>query len=335
MEKIIDKIIQKAKENLKTIVLPESEDVRVLKAARIITDEKIANIVLVGNKIKALRKAKIAQVDISDIDFINPVESKHYEDFVHLLYELRKEKGMSLNQAREFVQDPVYFGVLMVKNGLADGLVSGACHSTADTLRPALQIIKAKRGTKLVSSFFLMEIPNSKYEKNYIFSDCGLIPNPDKTDLAEIAILANDTYKLLVGSEPKVALLSYSTLGSAKSDSTVKVLEAKNIINNTRPDIIVDGELQLDAALDVTVASLKAPTSHVAGHANVLIFPNLDAGNIGYKLVERFAKADAYGPITQGLAKPINDLSRGCKAEDIVGVVAITAVQSAAQESNN
>lgn len=328
MEKIINKIITKAKENIKTIILPESEDVRVLKAARIIKDEGIAKVILVGDKVQAIRKAKIAGVDISDIDYIIPYENEHYEEFIQYLYELRKEKGMTLNQARELVLDPVYFGVLMVKKGLADGLVSGACHSTADTLRPALQIIKAKRGTKLVSSFFLMEIENSKYEKNYIFSDCGLIPNPDKTDLAEIAILANDTYKLLIGNEPKVALLSYSTLGSAKSDSTTKVMEAKNIINNTRPDIIVDGELQLDAALDETVASLKAPTSHVAGHANVLIFPNLDAGNIGYKLVERFAGANAYGPITQGLDKPINDLSRGCKTEDIVGAVAITAVQA-------
>ena len=328
MEKIIDRIIKKAKENIKTIVLPEAEDVRVLRAARIIKDENIARVILVGSRLQATRKAKIANVDISDIEFIEPVQSEHYEEFVHFLYELRKEKGMTLNAARECVLDPMYFGVLMVKKGLADGLVSGACHSTADTLRPALQIIKAKRGTKLVSSFFLMEIENSKYEKEYIFSDCGLIPNPDKTDLAEIAILANDTYKLLVGNEPKVALLSYSTLGSAKSDSTVKVMEAKNIINNTRPDIIVDGELQLDAALDEDVASLKAPTSHVAGHANVLIFPNLDAGNIGYKLVERFAGASAYGPITQGLDKPINDLSRGCKTEDIVGVVAITSVQA-------
>ena len=334
MEKIIDVIIQKAKEDKKTIVLPEAEDTRVLKAARIIKDRDIANIVLVGNKLSSLRKAKIAGVNSDDITFVNPVESEYYEEFVKCLYDLRKEKGMSLNAAREYVLDPVYFGVLMVKQGLADGLVSGACHSTADTLRPALQIIKAKRGTKLVSSFFLMEIENSKYEKNYIFSDCGLIPNPDKTDLAEIAILANDTYKLLVGKEPKVALLSYSTLGSAKSDSTVKVLEAKNIINNARPDIIVDGELQLDAALDVDVASLKAPTSHVAGHANVLVFPNLDAGNIGYKLVERFAGANAYGPITQGLDKPINDLSRGCKTEDIVGAVAITAVQAQKQVNN-
>lgn len=328
MEKIIDKIIDKAKADVKTIILPEAEDGRVLKAARIIKDRGIANIILVGDKDIAARKAKINNVDISDIDFICPVEDEHYEEFIKYLYELRKEKGMTLAMARELVQDPVYFGVLMVKIGLADGLVSGACHSTADTLRPALQIVKAKRGTKLVSSFFLMEIENSKYEKNYIFSDCGLVPNPDKTDLAEIAILANDTYKLLVGNEPKVALLSYSTLGSAKSDSTIKVMEAKNIINNTRPDIVVDGELQLDAALDVDVASLKAPTSHVAGHANVLVFPNLDAGNIGYKLVERFAGANAYGPITQGLDKPINDLSRGCKTDDIVGAVAITAVQA-------
>ena len=328
MEKIIDKIINKAKQELKTIILPESEDERVLKAARIIKDDGIAKVILIGNKIQALRKAKIANVYIEDIDIINPGESEYYEEFVHFLYEHRKEKGMTVNSAREYVLDPVYFGVLMVKKGLADGLVSGACHSTADTLRPALQIIKAKKGTKLVSSFFLMEIEKSKYEKNYIFSDCGLIPNPDKADLAEIAIQANDTYKLLIGNEPKVALLSYSTLGSAKSDSTTKVMEAKNIINNTRPDIVVDGELQLDAALDETVASLKAPTSHVAGHANVLIFPNLDAGNIGYKLVERFAGANAYGPITQGLDKPINDLSRGCKTEDIVGAVAITAVQA-------
>ena len=328
MEKIIDRIIKKAKEDIKTIILPEVEDTRVLKAARMIRDQGIAKIILVGDKKQALRKAKISNIDIEDIEFINPVESKYYEEFVDFLYELRKEKGMTVNQAREYVLDPVYFGVLMVKKGFADGLVSGACHSTADTLRPALQIIKAKKGTKLVSSFFLMEIENSKYEKEYIFSDCGLIPNPDKADLAEIAIQANDTYKLLIGDEPKVALLSYSTLGSAKSDSTIKVMEAKNIVNNTRPDIVIDGELQLDAALDETVAALKAPTSHVAGHANVLVFPNLDAGNIGYKLVERFAGANAYGPITQGLDKPINDLSRGCKAEDVVGAAAITAVQA-------
>lgn len=328
MEKIIDRIIERAKQSIKTIVLPESEDERVLKAARMIKDQEIAKVILVGDKLQAFRKAKIAGVSIEDIEFITPVESEHYEEFVHYLYDLRKEKGMTVNMAREYVLDPVYFGVIMVKLGFADGLVSGACHSTADTLRPALQIVKAKTGTKLVSSFFLMEIENSKYEKEYIFSDCGLIPNPDKTDLAEIAILANDTYKLLIGNEPKVALLSYSTLGSAKSDSTTKVMEAKNIVNNLRPDIVIDGELQLDAALDEKVAGLKAPTSHVAGAANVLIFPNLDSGNIGYKLVERFAGANAYGPITQGLAKPINDLSRGCKAEDIVGVVAITCVQA-------
>jgi len=331
MDKIIDRIIKKAKEDIKTIILPEAEDPRVLKAARTIKDNEIAKIILIGDKFKALRKAKIHNVNIDDIDFISPIESDFYEEFVQFLYELRKDKGMTVNQAREYVLDPVYFGVIMVKKGLADGLVSGACHSTADTLRPALQIIKAKKGSKLVSSFFLMDIENPKYEREYIFSDCGLIPNPDKTDLAEIAIQANDTYKLLIGKEPKVALLSYSTYGSAKSDSTTKVVEAKNIINNARPDIVVDGELQLDAALDQEVAALKAPTSHVAGSANVLIFPNLDAGNIGYKLVERFAGANAYGPITQGLDKPINDLSRGCKTEDVIGAVAITAVQAQKQ----
>ena len=328
MEKIIDRIIKKAKDNKKTIILPEAEDERVLRAARIIADKNIAKIILIGNESKVYEKTKKIGIDLSDITLINPETSEYYEDFIHFLYELRKEKGMTLNQAKEYVSDPVYFGVLMVKKGLADGLVSGAAHSTADTLRPALQIIKAKKGTKLVSSFFLMEIENSRYEKEYIFSDCGLIPNPTSEQLAEIALLANDTYKLLIGNEPKVAMLSFSTLGSAKSEETKKVIEATELAKNARKDVVIDGELQLDAAIDSSVASMKAPTSRVAGHANVLVFPNLDAGNIGYKLVERFAGANAYGPITQGLDKPINDLSRGCKTEDIVGAVAITAVQA-------
>lgn len=328
MEKIIDKIIEKAKENKKKIVLPETEDERVLRAARIITDKNIAEILLVGNKAKAYEKCIKLGIDISDITFVNPETSDYYEEFIQFLYELRKEKGMTLNQAREFILDPVYFGVIMVKKGLADGLVSGAAHSTADTLRPALQIIKAKKGTKLVSSFFLMEIKNSKYQDAYIFSDCGLIPNPTSEQLAEIAILANDTYKLLVEEKPKVAMLSYSTYGSAKSEETKKVIEATGIVRQTRDDIAIDGELQLDAAIEPTVASIKAPGSEIKGQANVLIFPNLDAGNIGYKLVERFAGANAYGPITQGLDKPINDLSRGCKTEDVIGAVAITAVQA-------
>ena len=328
MEKVIDKIIYKAQNDLKTIVLPEAEDVRTIEAAREIADKKIAKIVLVGDKDVVYTKAKELNIDISDIEFVEPKQSDNFEEFANYLYELRKEKGLTIEKAKELVADPVYYGVLMVKLGKADGLVSGACHSTADTLRPALQIVKAKKGTKQVSSFFLVEMENSKYEHQYIFSDCGLVPNPNSEELAEIAMLANDTYKSLVGDMPKVAMLSYSTLGSAKSEQTQKVIDATNIVKNTRKDIVVDGELQLDAAIDKEVANLKAPNSNVAGQANVLIFPNLEAGNIGYKLVERFAGANAYGPITQGLAMPINDLSRGCKAKDIVGAVAITAVQA-------
>ena len=334
MKKIMDKIISKAKIYKKHIILPEAEDERVLKAATIIVSGKIADITLIGSKELIYKKAELLGINLAGINMVEPALNENYESYVNLLFELRKNKGITIEAARELAKDPVYFGVLMVKAGQADGLVSGATHSTADTLRPALQIIKAKSGTKLVSSFFLMEMENSKYGKEYIFSDCGLIPNPTAEELAEIATLANDTYKLLVDKEPKVAMLSYSTLGSAKSEQVDKVVQATNIVKETRNDILIDGELQLDAAIDENVASLKAPNSNIAGQANVLIFPNLEAGNIGYKLVERFGGANAYGPITQGLDKPINDLSRGCKVEDIVGAVAITAVQ-AQNNSNN
>lgn len=329
MKGIISDIIKRAKENKKTIVLPEAEDERVLKATETIVKEKIAEIVLIGNKDRIIKKAESINVDISGAELIDPLTSENYEAFIKFLYELRKEKGMTLEKATELVKDPVYFAVLMVKQGLADGVVSGAMHSTSDTLRPALQIIKASAGQKIVSSFFLMEMSNSKYEDAYIFSDCGLIPNPTSEELSEIAIQANDTYKLLIGDSPKIAMLSYSTLGSApRGEQTDKVITAKELVMNKRKDILVDGELQLDAAIDKKVALAKARQSVVAGFANVLVFPNLDAGNIGYKLVERFGNANAYGPITQGLAKPINDLSRGCKAEDIVGTVAITSLQA-------
>ena len=328
MENIIDKIINEAKKNVKRIVLPEAEDLRVIFAARECTDREIANIILIGDKNKIKEKANANNLNVDDIEIIEPRMDECYEEYVKYLFDLRKRKGLSLEQATNLVLDPVYFGVLMVKLGRADGLVSGAVHSTADTLRPALQIIKAKEGKNLVSSFFLMEIPNSSYEKEYVFSDCGLIPNPTEEELAEIAIEASETYKMLVKKEPKVAMLSYSTYGSAVSETTKKVINATNIVKTREPNLLIDGELQLDAAIDTAVAERKAKGSEVAGHANVLIFPNLEAGNIGYKLVERFAKANAYGPITQGLAKPVNDLSRGCKAEDIVGAVAITAVQA-------
>lgn len=330
--KIIDEIIQKAKKVKKRIVLPEATDERVVEAAKIIKEDNIADVVLVGCKEDINKVANNINVDVSDIEIIDPVKSNMHDEFVEFLYELRKSKGMTYEKAQELVKDPVYFGVIMVKLGYADGLVSGAIHSSADTLRPALQIIKTKQNAGIVSSFFLMEMDNSKYENAYIFSDCGLVINPNAEELAEIAIESNDTYKQLVGHMPKVAMLSFSSHGSANSSETEKVVQATKYVKEKRPDILVDGELQLDAAIDKKVAAKKANGSEVAGNANVLIFPNLDAGNIGYKLVERFANANAYGPITQGLKKAVNDLSRGCKAQDIVGAVAITCIQAMQNE---
>ena len=241
---------------------------------------------------------------------------------------------MTEEQAHQLVLDPVYFGMMMVKNGDSDGLVSGACHSTSDTLRPALQILKTAPGTKLVSAFFVMVVPNCEYGENgiFVFSDSGLNEYPDADALSEIAISSANSFKQLVGAEPKVAMLSYSTYGSAHSPLTDKVVEATAILKEKAPDLICDGELQLDAAIIPEIAASKAPGSPVQGKANTLIFPDLDAGNIGYKLVQRLAKAEAYGPLCQGIAKPVNDLSRGCSAEDIAGVIAITAVQAQAQQ---
>lgn len=324
---VMENIIQRAKEKKMTVVLPEATDMRVLKAAENIIKNEIAEIVLVGNKEEILAIANTENIDLSGCIFEEPASSIHYEEAVNTFYELRKEKGITIDDAKKIILDEVYFGTMLVKLRKADGLVSGAIHSTADTLRPALQIIKGKEKGGLVSSFFLMEMPESRYEKAYIFSDCGLIPNPTSEELAKIAIEANKTYKKMIGDNPKVALLSYSTLGSAKSENIDKVIKAKQLVNETAPDVVVDGELQLDAAIDKDVAKLKAPNSKVAGSANVLIFPDLEAGNIGYKLVERFGNAKAYGPITQGLASPVNDLSRGCSYMDIVGAVAITCIQ--------
>ena len=237
---------------------------------------------------------------------------------------------MTPEKAKETIlSDYAYYGCLMIKNGDADGLVSCACHSTANTLRPCLQIIKTKPGTKLVSAFFLMEVPNCEFGENgtFIFADSGLNQNPNPEELAAIAASSADSFRMLVGAEPKVAMLSHSTKGSAKHDDVTKVVEATRIAKEEYPDLALDGELQLDAAIVPEIGASKAPGSAVAGHANVLIFPDLDAGNIGYKLVQRLGKAEAYGPLCQGIARPVNDLSRGCSAEDIVGVVAITAVQ--------
>lgn len=325
---VMDSLIEKAKIHKKTIILPEATDERILKATEEILKQEIANIVLIGDKNNILKLANEKNINIDGARIENPLTSEYVDEAIKTFYELRKEKGITLDDARKYMQDEIYFGIMLVKMGKADGLVSGAIHPTADTLRPALQIIKGKEKSGVVSSFFLMEIENSDYEKAYIFADCGLIPYPNEEELATISIQANESYKSIIGGVPKIALLSYSTFGSAKSDNIDRIVRAKEIIKQKDPDIIVDGELQLDAAIDEKVAKIKAPGSEVAGKANVLIFPNLDAGNIGYKLVERFAKAKAYGPITQGLAAPINDLSRGCKYMDIVGVVAITCIQA-------
>ena len=326
----IEDVKAKAKSKMKTIVLPEAEDKRTLEAAEQIKKEGFAKLVLLGNKETVEKDAQSYGFDLSGIEILDPKTSPSLDDYVATLVELRKSKGMTEEEARKLLTESnTYFGVMMVKKGDPDGLVSGACHSTADTLRPSLQILKTKPGTKLVSAFFVMVVPDCQYGENgtFVFSDCGLNQNPTAEELAAIAESSAESFRFLVGKEPKVAMLSYSTLGSAKHDDVTKVQEATRIAKENNPDLLLEGELQLDAALVESVASLKAPGSKVAGHANTLIFPNLDAGNIGYKLVQRLAKAEAYGPMTQGIARPVNDLSRGCSAEDIVGVVAITAVQ--------
>ena len=326
----IEEMKIKAKKNIKTIVLPEATDQRVLEATNIILKEGFANVILVGDEKEIINIANENGFDVSKATIINPNESSKYEEYVEAFYELRKLKGVDINKAKEMMKDPVYFGMMMVKMGDCDGFVSGAIHSTSDTLRPALQILKTAPNTKLVSAFFLMVVPNCEYGENgtFVFSDCGLNPNPNAEELSEIAISSAKSFEQLVGKTPRVAMLSFSTYGSAKSESTEKVTQATQLVKEKMPKLLVDGELQLDAAIIPEVANSKAPGSKVAGNANTLIFPNLDAGNIGYKLTQRLAKAEAYGPLCQGIAKPVNDLSRGCSAQDIVGVVAITAVQA-------
>ena len=328
----IESIKDRAKQQIKTIVLPEAEDIRTLKATETVLKEKYAKIILIGDEEKIFAKAKENNIEIEGAKIINPKTSPNYEKYTNLLYELRKNKGMTEEKAKELTLDPVYYGMLMLKDeeSEADGLVSGAVHSTADTLRPALQILKTAPNTKLVSAFFVMAVPNCEYGENgtFIFGDAGLNANPTAEELSEIAISSSKSFEQLVSKEPKVAMLSYSTHGSAKSELTEKVIEATKLLKEKEPKLKADGELQLDAAIIPEIAASKAPNSELKGEANVLIFPNLDAGNIGYKLVQRLAKAEAYGPLCQGIAKPVNDLSRGCSDKDIAGVIAITAVQA-------
>ena len=331
MSNFLETIKARAKADKKTIVLPESMDRRTIEAAEKVLKEDIANIIILGTPEEIEENSK--GLDISKAIIINPFTYEKTEEYLNLFVELRKSKGLTYEEAKKIaLEDYMYYACLMVKAGDADGVVSGACHSTANTLRPSLQIIKTKPGVKLVSAFFVMVVPDCDYGSNgtFIFADSGLEQNPDPERLAAIAACSAESFELLAQDTAYVAMLSHSTMGSAKHADVDKVVEATKICKETYPHLNVDGELQLDAAIVPSVGESKAPGSSVAGRANVLVFPDLDAGNIGYKLVQRLAKAEAYGPITQGIAMPINDLSRGCSADDIVGVVAITAVQAQA-----
>lgn len=330
MATFMDKIKAKASALNKRIVLCEGEDSRVVKAAAETVKQKIAKITLLGNA-EAIKRAN-PDIDLSGVDIVEPAASPKRKEYAKLLYELRKAKGMTEDEAEKLSYDNTYFGVLMLKAGDVDGLVSGACHSTANTLRPGLQIIKAAPGVPLVSSYFLMVAPENGNpyceDGAFVYSDCGLNENPNSEQLAEIALISAKTAEQIAGMEPKVAMLSFSSKGSAKHADIDKVTAALALAKAKAPDLMIDGELQLDAAIVPAVAKAKAPGSAVAGHANVLIFPDLDAGNIGYKLTERLGGFQAVGPLCQGFAKPINDLSRGCKPDDVVAAVAITALQT-------
>ena len=327
----IDAMKEKARKDIKNIVLPEADDVRVLKATEMVLNEGFANIMLIGDTDEIKNLAKENNINIDGVQIINPLTSTKLRKYSDDLYELRKAKGMTIEQAQELLKtNSRYFATMMVKSGDADGFVSGANHPTSDTLRPALQILKTAPNTKLVSAFFVMVVPECDYGENgiFVFADCGLNEYPDAEALSEIAISSAGSFKELVGKEPKVAMLSYSTMGSAHSPLTEKVVEATKLLKSKKPNLICDGEIQLDAAILPEIAERKAPNSPLKGKSNILIFPDLDAGNIGYKLTQRFGKAEAYGPLCQGISKAVNDLSRGCSSSDIAGVVAITAVQA-------
>lgn len=326
MASFIDTLIDRAKADKKTIVLPEGNDERILEAAQEALSQGIANIIILGDADEIATKG----YDLEGATIIDPATSDKQEEFAELLYELRKAKGMTPEEAKELVKDPIHFAVLMVKSGLCDGLVGGACHATIKILSPSLKIIKTAPGEPMVSSFFIMDVPGSEFGENglFLFADCALEIQPTSEKLAHIANQTDKSFKRLIGDDPRIALLSHSSHGSAVNDDSTKVVKAVEYIRENYPDIVADGELQLDAAIVPELGASKAPNSPVAGKANVLIFPDLDAANIGYKLVQRLGGAKAYGPVLQGLAAPVNDLSRGCTAEDVVGVIAITCVQA-------
>lgn len=330
MSAFTEKLKERARQNLKTIVLAEGEDIRTLEAADTVLKEGYAKIIILGNTAKIQEMAASKGLNLDGAQIIDPETSDKTAGYAEKFYEMRKNKGMTPEVAAETVKNTLYFGVMMVNEGEADGMVAGACNSSANVIRPSLQILKTKPGTKLVSAFFIIVVPDCEYGENgtFVFADSGLNEDPDADALSEIAISSAASFQQLVGAEPKVAMLSYSTYGSAKSHLVDKVQEATRLAKEKRPDIKLDGEMQLDAAIVPSVGASKAPESDIAGQANVLVFPDLNAGNIGYKLAQRLAKAEAYGPVLQGIKKPVNDLSRGCSAEDIAGVVAITCVQA-------
>ncbi|MCI0473389.1 MAG: phosphate acetyltransferase [Ignavibacteria bacterium] len=323
-------IWDKARSASKTIALPEGCEKRTLLAAQIIKKEKLANVILLGNEAVIRSEAAINNADISGIEIVNPEKSEKLEQYAETYFDLRKSKGVAFEDAYNTMKDTIYFGTMMVKLGDADGLVSGAIHSTGDLLRPGFQIIKTAPGISIVSSCFIMEIPDCKCGENglLVLADCAINPCPNAEELASIAVSTATTAKALLNIEPKIAMLSFSTKGSAKHELVDKVVKATEIVRKKDPTLQIDGELQLDAAIVPEVGKLKAKDSTIAGSANILIFPDLQAGNIGYKLVQRLAKANTIGPISQGFALPINDLSRGCVPNEIVDVVAITAVQA-------
>lgn len=329
--KISQLIREKAKKNPKIIVLPEGEEPQMIKAAETIINEGLASLILLGIEENINSKAQELGVNLSNkIQIINPKASEKFEEYAESYYQLRKHKGVSLDEAYQLLENPLYFGALMVYHDDADGLVAGSINATGDVFRPALQTIKTAPGINIVSSSFIMVVPDCPYgEKGImVFADCALNPEPNAEQLADVAIASATTGKALVGFEPRVAMLSFSTKGSGKHPLVDKVIEATKIAKEKKPELLIDGELQADAALIPSIGERKAPNSKIAGKANVLIFPDLHSGNIAYKLIERLAKAEAIGPISQGMKKPVNDLSRGCSVEDIVNVVAITVLQA-------
>lgn len=323
MSKILASMRERASLKNKRLVLPEGEEERIIRAAEIVTKEKIASVTLLGDE--NVIKSKCSDVSLENIKIINPSKIENIDEYANILYELRKHKGMTQEEARQLAKNNLYFGDLMIKKGEVDGMVAGSITATSDVLRPALQIIKTDKGISTVSSFFVIIMPDDTV---YIYSDCGVVINPDYKQLADIAIASANSMKSIIGNDPRVAMLSFSTKGSAKHESIDKVVQATQLAKQMMPDLLIDGELQVDAAIVPEVAKLKAPGSPLNGVSNVLIFPDINAGNIAYKLTQRLGNAIALGPVCQGFAKPVNDLSRGCSIDDIVNVAAITVLQT-------